>query len=328
MSKSAKKTNIQKRRRLNELYARGAEARFNKTGSGVYHESKTDDEGGPLQLLEKRVDDDLPFERGEDDLVIWVRPPSPLQREQALRESQAARSRALLTAHRDDDSADAANTQAFVANMTLGTLIDYVLSAEEQERREAAQREVLGMEEWDDFSALQDAMRQWDEAGNPRDDEWQPLIDRDVEFGRQVAKAAKHMRESDREALEMMPRGELERKAFEKRIELVGSQAFVQEYERQMIFYSARDDEDRDLLFFEDVADLMSQEELVQETLSDALATFIQDPAEAKNSPRAAAGSEPSELPAEPETSESSTPEESNESTTSPGSSKQLSSTP
>ena len=323
MSKNAQKTNIQKRRRLSELYARGAEARFNEGGGAAFHESKTDDEGEPLRIAGSED-----FVRTDDDLVIWVRPPSPLQRDQALRESQAARSRALLTARRDDDSADAAITKAFIAEMEDGTLIDYVLSASEQERREQAQREVLAEDEWKDFASLQDAMRQWDEAGNPRTDEWKPLIDKDVEFGRQISKATKEIREADRESFKMMGRGNLERKAFEKRIELIGSQAFVQEYERQMIFYACRDDEDHDLLFFEDVDDLSQQDELVQEVLSDTLATFIEDPAEAKNSPRVAPGSEVSELPEKPETSESSTPEESTEQTTSTGSSKQPSSTP
>jgi hypothetical protein len=311
------KTNIQKRRRLSELYARGREARFNKDGAASFDVEKVDEDGNP-----KFIAGDEDFERTDDDIVIWVQPPSPLQREQALRESQAARSRALLAARKDETSPDSANTKAFVANMGQETLIDYVLSAEEQERRERAQRDVLGRDEWKEFSSLQDSMRQWDEAGNPRTEEWQPLIDKDIEFGRQVSKATKYLREADREALKMMSRDELERRAFEKRIELIGSQAFVQEYERQMVFYASRDGDDRALLFFEDVNDMMSQDELVQEVLSDTLASFIEDPAEAKNSPRAAHGSEQSELPEEPETSESSTPEEPSELTKSPGSSK------
>lgn len=302
----AKKTNISKRRRLSELYAKGVFARFNETGSGAFHANRTDEDGRPLQIESVGNED---FVLGDDDVVIWVQPPSPLQREQALREAQAARSRALLGARRNEDSPDAANTRAFVANMGRETLIDYVLSADEQERRERAQRDVLGEDEWKDFAALQDAMRQWDEAGNPRTEEWEPLIERDVEFGRQVSNATKYLREVDRESLSMMPREELEKRAFEKRVELLGSQAFVQEYERQMIFYAARDDEDTAELFFEDVDDLMSQDDIVQATLSDTLASFIEDPAEAKNSQRAEPGSEPSEPPVEQETSEASTPE-------------------
>lgn len=305
----SKKTNIQKRRRLSELYARGVEAHFNPDGCASFDPKETvEDEGG--KSVYKILAGDEDFVPTDDDIVVWVTPPSPLQREQAMREAQAARSRALLAARRDEASADAANTRAFVANMGYETLIDYVLSADEQERRERAQREVLSREEWKDFSQLQDAMRQWDEAGNPRTEEWQPLLDKDIEFGQQVNKEVKYYREADREALAMMPREEIEKRAFEKRIELIGSQAFVQEYERQMVFYAARDDEDKALLFFEDVEDFMSQDERVHELLSDTLATFIEDPAEAKNSQRAAPGSEPSELPAEEGTSEPSTPED------------------
>lgn len=306
-TKSKQKTNIQKRRRLSELYTRGVEARFNESGAAAIDPKATveDDEGNERP---KVIAGDEGFEPTDDDVVIWVQPPSPLQREQALREAQAARSRALLAVRKDETSPDAANTKAFVANMGHETLIDYVLSADEQERRERAQRDVLGRDEWKDFSQLQDAMRQWDEAGSPRTEEWQPLIDRDVEFGRQVSEAAKYLRETDRESLAMMSRDELEKRAFDKRIELIGSQAFVQEYERQMIFYCARDDEDHEELFFEDVDQLMSQEDIVQSVLSDTLATFIEDPSEAKNSQRAARGSEQSELPDAQETSEASTP--------------------
>jgi hypothetical protein len=307
MGESQKK-NISKRRRLSELYAKGAEARFNKGGAASFNPDDTDEEGNP-----KRVAGDEDFVPTDDDLIIWVQPPSPLQREQALRESQAARSRALLSARKDDDSAEAVNTKLFVADMGFETLVDYVLTTEERDRQEQAQRDVLAEEEWEDFSALQDSMRQWDEAGNPRTEEWEPLLERDAEFGRQVTAQMKYLRDTDREALKLIGRDELERRAFEKRIELAGSQAFIQEYERQMVFFASRDDEDHSLLFFEDVADLRSQDEVVQALLSDTLAVFIEDPAEAKNSPRAAAGLEQSELPDEQEISEASTPEESNE---------------
>lgn len=293
----AKATNIQKRRRLSELYARGAEARFNPSGAASFNEK------GEI------VAGDEDFATSDDDIVIWVQPPSPLQREEALREAQGARSRTLLRARKDDESSDSATTKAFVANMTYETLVDYVLTGEEQERRERAQRDVLGREEWKDFANLQDAMRQWDEAGNPRTEEWQPLIEKDLAFGRQVSEVTQRIRAADREALSIMSREELERRAFEKRVELLGSQAFVREYEHQMVFYAARDEEDHQRLFFEDVNELLSMDDRIQELLSDTLATFIGDPAEAKNAPRAATGSEQSEPPDAPETSEASTPE-------------------
>lgn len=304
VNKSQSKTNIQKRRRLSELYVKGAEVRFNESGGAAFDPKVTDDEGNPKQVA---GDDD--FVRTDDDIILWVQPPSPLQREQALREAQAARSRALLAAKKDADSVDAANTQAFVQSMTDDVLRRYLLDADEQERRERAQRDVLAEEEWDDFSALQDAMRQWDEAGNPRTEEWQTLIDRDADFGKQINKQARYLREVDEESMALVPRQELEKRAFEKRIDLVGSQAFVQRYEREMIFYAVRSEEDHDELFYEDVEAFGHEDDLIQILLSDTLATFIEDPAEAKNSPRAASGSEPSELPAEPETSEASTPE-------------------
>lgn len=313
----AKTGNITQRKRLSELYANGVEVRFHGDGDdvkfGIFDPKKKDDEGKPTQVgpVDELGELRHTFEPSDDDVIIWVQPPSPLQREEALRDAQAARSRAFLDSKKED-SPEALNTKAFLANMGHDTLIDYLLSSGEQERRERAQREVLGRDEWDDFTALQDAMRQWNEAGSPRDSEqWKSLLERDEEFGKQVNDAANYLREADRESLKLVAdRRELERRAFDKRVEMLGSQHFMSEYEKRMTHFGARDPENKKELFFESVADLMSEDEEVWDALSEALVYFLEDPAEAKNSPRAADGSQPSELPEKRETSEASTPKE------------------
>ena len=75
-----------------------------------------------------------------------------------------------------------------------------------------------------------------------------------------------------------------------------------------MLFYSCRDDEDHNELFFEDVKEMRSFPEELIRTLADSLSEFISQVAEAKNSPRAAPGSESAEPPVKPETSPASTP--------------------
>jgi hypothetical protein len=290
MGNTSKQRNIAARKRLAALYERGVELRF--TADGVAK--------GPF-------DEPLDEDKG---VAIWIAPPSPLQRQQALNEASASRARATLRARREDDSAEALAANAFLASMGHATLVDYVLTIGESDRRTQAQREVLALEEWEDFTALRDAMRQWDDAGNPDDDEWRPLVDRDREFGRQVNAAADRLREAARETLDSLPRAELERRAFDKRIDLVSSQAFMSTFEEWMMYYSCRDDRDHSELFFDSPEDLADSDQQIQDNVADAVAEFIQDPAEAKNSQGAASGSEPSELPEEPETSEASTPEE------------------
>jgi hypothetical protein len=73
---NTRKSNIAKRRKLEELFARGTEVRFNSDGVN---------RGDPK----------------DDDLVVWVTPPSPLQREQAVRDAQADRARLMLRIKRD-----------------------------------------------------------------------------------------------------------------------------------------------------------------------------------------------------------------------------------
>jgi len=284
---TSKQRNIAARRRLAELYARGVELRFDADG---VHTG--------------------PFDAPPDDntIAIWVAPPSPLHREQALRAASAAKARATMAAKRDADSDEALAAQAFLASMQLATLIDYVLQTSEVDRQSEAQREVRRADEWSDFTELQDSMREWDEAGNPETEEWADLIARDAEYGRQVTEEANRLRASAREALALLPREELERRGFDKRVELLGSQAFMIVFEREMLFYACRDDQDHSEMFFESSAELSESDMQVQEALLNAIGEFVEDPREAKNSPRVADGSEPSTLPDEPETSDPSTP--------------------
>lgn len=294
MGNTSKQRSIKKRRRLQELYARGREVRF--TADSVQ---------------------DGPFEEslGEDAeaVAMWICPPSPLQREQALRDAQAARQRALLRARKDEDSLESAAARSFIAGLSDDQLHEYLLSLDQADRFQEAQRVVLKDDEWSDFTELQDAMRQWEEAGKPEGDEWTPLLERDTEFGKQVAAESDRLRDSALESLKAVPRPEKEKRAFDKRIELEASSAFMEHYEWAMMFYGCRDDEDHNELFFEDIDEMRSQDERIQKVIGDILGTFITDTREAKNLQRVAPGLESSVLPEEPETSEVSTPTESNE---------------
>lgn len=297
MGNTSKRTSIQKRKRLQALFERGGYVRFNDTGV---------------------VDKDA--EEGPDDIKVWVGPPSPLQREMAIREAQAARSRAMLEARGDSNSSQYLNARAFLASLDQEQLADYVLDLDDADRMGRARREVLMEKEWEDFNALRDAMRQFEEAGSPQDDpEWEHLINRDRLFGDQVQEVFERLRDGDRESLMLQPRVELEKKALEKRVDQAGGTVFMKTYEDWMLYYACRDDEDHSQQFFEDLSDLKSMPDEVQDVLAHRLADFINEAAEAKNSPRAASGSASSVPSDAPETSEPSGPQESKELTTVPG---------
>lgn len=295
MGNASKLTSIQKRKRLQALFERGDYVRFNDEGlnSG----------------------DDTP-----DDIRIWVGPPSPLQREMAIREAQGARSRAMLEARSEENSSQYLNARAFLASLDMDALVDYVMDLDDADRYGRARREVLMEKEWDDFNSLRDAMRQYEEAGSPEDDpEWTALLARDKFFADQVQEVFDRLRAGDQEGLLLQPRDTLEKKALEKRVDQAGGTVFMKMYEDWMLFYACRDDEDHTQQFFEDVADLKSMPEQVQEALASRLADFINEAAEAKNSPRAASGSTSSVPSDAPETSAPSGPQASTESTNVPG---------
>lgn len=315
------------RDRLSALYRKGEEVRFN--AHGVVNRTKAELEARNAALKEALRDGgEEPEEDPEavwpsdEDVVIYVTPPSPLQREMALREASAARARFVLAAKRDESSADAVATRASVVEMEPDDLLDVVLNLGESERREEAERNVLAEEEWKDFSELQDAMRQWAESDDPEADEWKPLLTRDLEYGRQVENEYQRLTEASRESLKIVARAEMEERATKKIIEIGGNAEFMGEYQMWMMHYACRDGDDHDALAFDHPDDIQGLPEVASEALATVYREFIESEKAAKNSPRAEAGSPPLPLPEELAISESSTPETLTESTTSPGSSR------
>lgn len=289
--------NIKARKKLSELFKRGIEVRFDEDGGHL----------GPF------VDDDgKPFPATDDQVAMWIQAPSPFQREMALRDAQASRAKALLRAKRDEESEENLTSRVFLAEMTDETLLEYVLMTDEDERRNLAIRDVLSREEWSDFPALQDAFRRMEETGgDPESDEWKDLMEADKRYGDQVTEREEELVEAAREGLKFLSKDELERRALEKRSEIVGSQAFMAEYEKQMLFYAIRDIENTQNLFFDSVEEWNDQPDEIRAVIVEALSKFVGEAAEAKNSLGAVSGSDLSALPSEPEISEASIPQES-----------------
>lgn len=292
--------NIKARRKLADLYAIGVEVRFGPQGGRI----------GPFRDAQGQS---VPL--GDDEISLWVQPPSPLQREQAIRDASAARARAVLRAKRDEDSGEYLGQQAFFSGLTNETLIEYLVATGAQERHDEAQREVLARKEWDDVDALSDAMRIFQESGESHegDPEYEALLEADRRFGEQVAEREDQLAEAERESYRSWNREALERKGSERRSELDGSRAFVTEYERQMRFYSVREADAHGVLFFESARELADADEQIQDVIAQALSTFIAEVGEAKKAPAESPGSVSSGQPSEPVTSAPSTPAESTE---------------
>src|SRR5438445_1854692 len=286
--------NIAARRKLSELYVRGVEVRFDADGGHV----------GPFE-----DDDGKPVPLSTDQVAVWVQPPSPLQREMAMRDAQAQRARSLLRTLRDSEAEEYLTGTVFVAEMDDATLVDYILLHESEQRRQEAIRDVLDRDEWSDVVAYQDAMRKVEEDGaDETDPEYAELLKLDLKYGDQVSKRQAELSDSAHDVLMMLGRERQEKQALDLRKEVVGSQAFMHEYELQMTYYSVRDPKDHAELFFGSAKEWAEQDEEIRATVGEALIQFIGEVGEAKNSPRVAPGSEPSEPPSKPETSAASTP--------------------
>lgn len=301
---------IKARRKLSDLYQRGREVRFGPGPDGPkYRVAELEKDASTAYILDAKG---KPEKLGPDEVQVWIRPPSPLQREMAMRDAQASRARSLVRAKRHEDSEEHLTIMAFLADMSMETLIDYVIQANLDEYRQQAIREVLANDEWEDMTSYQDAMRQFEEQtpeeleGN---EEYEALMELDAKFAQQVSEVEKQIIESCRDAFTIRTRQDLEKMALDKRSELVGSQAFMAEYEKQMLYYSVRDFDEPTQLFYSSATELAEADDEILSAYREAIVPFIDDSAEAKNLQGVVSGSDSSELPSEPETSAASTPE-------------------
>jgi hypothetical protein len=299
----ASERNIRARRLLSDLFKEGVEVRFWRGEDG-----KPVGKIGPfLDEHGKRIPPT------DEEVAMYVTPPDPVQRDMAIRSGQGKRAAALVKAKRDENSEEYLTIMAFLADMSDESLIEYVVLGDTAERRAEAEREVLAYDEWKDMTAYQEAMRQFVEMEPEQlvdNEEYEALMELDEKYGNQVADRERELADAQREALGMIPREQVERKALEKRANIVGSQAFMAEYERMMLYFSIRDADAQDKLFFADADEASAQPDQVRELLEEALLPYITETGEAKNLQRAASGSDSSELPANPETSDSSTQKE------------------
>lgn len=309
--------NIKSRRALSDLFKKGTEIRFGpnpETGEAEGLVGPTENDKGDRR--EEFVDEQGQRVPPRDDqIVMFVMPADPVQREMAMREANAKRALSIVRAKREKGSEEHLTIMAFLADMSDETLVDYVLLGDTGMRQAQAEREVLATDEWKEIDAYQDAMRRFDEMDQEEiaqhQEEFDAMLDLDQKYVDQINARELELREAQRDVLRMTvanSRERVEQMALDKRAELGATQAFMMEYERQMMYYSVREFDDNSEQFFADPKELARQPDLVRDTITRALLPYISDAGEAKNSSRAPAGSVPSVQPTKPATSESSTP--------------------
>lgn len=301
--------NIKARRALSDLFKKGTEIRFGPDPENP--DGPTKCELGPfLRDSGERIPP------RDDQVVLWVTPADPLQREQALREANAKRAGSIVRAKRDKESEEHLTAMAFLADLSDETLVEYVVIGNEGIHQQEAEREVLARDEWKDMTSYQDAMRQFQgmsEEELERNEEWRTLLDLDERYGEQTRERVLELSAAEREVLRMTVRSDraaVEKMALSKRAELAASSVFMNQFDRWMVFYAVREFEDTSQQFFEDPDDLARQPQEVKNLISEALLPYISDVGEAKNSPRVVDGSASSEPPSEPATSDRSIPVE------------------
>lgn len=251
---------IEKRNRLEKLFERGEYVHFNADGSIAAADSG--------QWVER----------------IYVASPNPFQRDQALREGQAARALVVLDARENAGTKEWLEVRSFIAALDQEELIEFVLNSKTVERLNEARRDVLVEDEWNDYNQLRDAMRQYEDEGYPVDDpKWDSLRQRDLDFAQQVSDQADELRATEKESLKMLPREALEKRAVDIRVESAGSVAFVREYENWMMLYAVRDADDTNELLYDELVDFKSSPRHLQNAVAETLANYIDESAEAKN---------------------------------------------
>ena len=284
---------IKKRRRLSALYDKGTEVRVGGRYGSKGHVARltTDEEpeDTPDYLRSAAGHFLEPIDESDEstEISMWIQPPSPLNREEALRLANAARARANLLAKTDEDSEEYLSAMEFLSTMSDETLYEYVLLSETEDRRQDALREVLADEEWADITDLQESMRVFAEEEETYGEDHPEVVavrERELELSRQVAERELELRDAAYEALKLGGPERARKQALEKRSEIGASQAFMREYERQMQYFAVRDSEEHArTYFFESPADLADQAQEIRDLVMRALSMFITDGAEAKN---------------------------------------------
>lgn len=308
-----KQSLIQARRRLSELFKLGVEVRFGGRygleGEIAPLEGELAGKGPNTGYFVTEAGDRDELQDGE--VALWIQPPSPIQRDMALRNANSARSRATLQARKDEESEEYLAAVEFIDEMVEDTLYEYLLVAKTDERQQDAIREILADEEWSDITELQESKRIFEEEGRSADDpEVKRVAARERELQIQVATREQELRDAAGDVLRMGGYERARKEALEHHVEILCSRAFMVEYERQMTYFSVRDIDDTNTLFFDSARELAESPDELLDLIQKALTNFIKDGSEAKNSPRAARGSASSAPPSKPETSESSTPED------------------
>lgn len=279
-----------KRRRLNDLYARGVEV--------------TLDDGT------------------DQPVTIWLQKLSPIDRDTALRRGNAAQARFMIEA--DDESSE--TFQAMYANIReMGedrdSLVGFLIAEDLTKYRESVASE-RGMDEetWAKEGYLQGLMDAWlgdddnpglaaVQAEDPEDPEAKRVMGEITRFENEIQELVTAERERLVKDWVDVPDDAIWRKSTHKMLELRGHERFNTEYERQVLFFAVRDPEAHAQRYFSTVSEVDDLDETVHAVLQQRYANLIVGPMEGKSLPASQDSSNSSGPSPEVEVSAASGPE-------------------
>lgn len=279
-----------KRRRLGDLYVRGA----------------------PLEVND-----------GDGSVTVWLQKLNPVDRDTAFRRAQAARARFMI----DADDEDSEQFQAMYAQIrSIGhdrdELVRLAISEEVNNYRERATAErALDEESWGKEGYLQGLMDAW--AGTSDEPGLSSVINEDPEDA-EAKRVGGEIDRFEREVTEMVdseierlmkdwvdvPDDQLWRRCAHRMLELNAIQTYNEAYNSQALFFGVREPENHAKRYFGSVAEVADLSEEVRTVLLEKLGELTVDHTQGKSLPVTPASSNSSAPSPEAEASPPSGPKD------------------
>lgn len=250
----------------------------------------------------------------DEPVEVWLQKINPVQHEDALRRSNAARTR-TRTYGKDRNSDDyleaVANVKDFASREVL---IDLAIAEELRLRRSRIEAEISAESEWADDDYLQGLVDAWEGSeGNPGlkerwvedpDDPETLRVHTEIErFDERVKALVDVENEALRRDFENIDEAVLLDKAVARVMEQRAVNAFVVEYENWQLYYAVREPEAHATLYFLSIDEVRSLEEQTKEILLINYRELAVEQTEGKDSP-GTPGSSASSEPLEQEATE------------------------
>lgn len=254
------------------------------------------------------------FDDGEGDVVeVWLQKPNRIEMESIYRRSNAAKARFQLRAS-DEDSDEFQAAMAAVLDIEDAELLMGLALAEDLGRIRArceAQLETDADGEWAKDDKLQSLYDSWQgdpdnpglkeayamdpEGETPEGQEAKAVLDELTRFQTQLDELFTVERDALYRDWADADRNDLVRRAARTFVDNEANDSFLSEFQRQQIFYSVRDPEQRDKRYFATLEEVDLLDDRLTLQLQGFINEFMVDVSEGKDSAATTDSSPPSD---------------------------------